>query len=55
LGKLTVSISDELEKRLRSYITRKFADGKLYGKLSEVVEQALKEWLERNESLTGGS
>jgi len=48
LGKLTVSISDELEKELRIYIAQKFAGQKLYGKLSEIVEEALKEWMKKN-------
>ena len=48
MGKLTVSISDDLEKKLRTYIARRFAGEKLYGKLSEIVEEALREWMERN-------
>lgn len=48
MGKLTVNISDELERRLRIYIAREYAGQKLYGKISKIVEEALEIWMKKN-------
>jgi hypothetical protein len=49
MGKITVTISDETEKRLREYVTRRYPE-KPFGKLSQIVEQAIKEFLEKKGS-----
>jgi len=48
MGKLTVEISDEIEKRLRRYIADHFWENPK-GKLSQIVEEALREWLSKVE------
>lgn len=50
MGKITVNLPDDLEKRLRIYLARRYLGQKLHGKLSEVITTAIKEWLDRNES-----
>jgi Arc/MetJ-type ribon-helix-helix transcriptional regulator len=47
LGKITVTLSNEIEKKLRQFVTAKYPE-KPYGKLSRVVEEALKQWLEEH-------
>lgn len=47
LGKVTVTLSDEVEKKLRQFVTTKYPE-KPYGKLSQVVEEALKNWLDEH-------
>jgi hypothetical protein len=49
MGKLTVVINDEVERKLRIYIAKKYPT-EIYGKLSEVIELALREFL-RKENL----
>lgn len=44
MGKLTVIISDEVENMLRDYIRSKYR--RPYGKLSEVVEESIRRYLE---------
>jgi len=44
--KLTVSLTLKTEKQLRSYVTSKYPE-KPFGKLSEVVEKALTEYLSK--------
>jgi hypothetical protein len=44
VGKLSVEISDEVEEKVRRYIAENFWRNPK-GKLSEIVEQALKKWL----------
>jgi len=44
MGKITITLSDDIEKKLRQFVTAKYPE-KPYGKLSEVVEEALKDWL----------
>lgn len=44
MGKITLTLTDETEKKLRQFVTRKYPE-KPYGKLSEVAEKALKDWL----------
>lgn len=46
MGKITIIIDDELEQRLRKYIFKRY-EAKWYGKLSEVIEEAVKEHLDR--------
>ena len=50
MGKITVNIPDDLERRLRIYLAKRYLGQKLHGKLSEVVATAIKEWLDRNAS-----
>lgn len=45
LGKITVTLSEELEKRLRDHVKTNYADKK--GALSIVVEKALASWLSK--------
>ncbi|MCJ7759797.1 ribbon-helix-helix domain-containing protein [Candidatus Bathyarchaeota archaeon] len=47
MGKITVVLSDDVEKELRKHVTAKYPE-RPYGKLSEVVEEALREWLKRH-------
>lgn len=46
MGKISVEISDEVEKMVRRYIAEHFWENPK-GKLSQVVEQALKDWLSK--------
>lgn len=46
MGKITITISDEVERRLRTYVTSKYPE-KPYGKLSEIVEESLVEFLKK--------
>ena len=43
MGKITINLNDEVEKKLRQHVTTNYPE-KPYGKLSYVVEEALKEW-----------
>lgn len=47
MGKITLVLSDEIEDRLRNLIRKR-------GDLSKIVEQALKELLDRREGKTDG-
>ncbi len=49
MGKIAVEIDDKLEERLRRYIINKFST-KYHGKLSKIVAEAIKEWLDRHEA-----
>ena len=50
MGKITVTLSNEVEMKLRRFVTTKYPE-KPYGKLSEVVEESLKRILkEENQS-----
>ena len=42
MGKITVSLSDDTERRLREYVTSHYPL-KPFGKLGDVVEKALKD------------
>jgi len=44
LGKVTILLDDELEKDLRKYIAE-FYPEETYGKLSMIMNEALKHWL----------
>jgi|WetSurMetagenome_2_1015567.scaffolds.fasta_scaffold533769_2 hypothetical protein len=46
MGKITVSLTDETEKQLHSYLSSKYPKQKL-DKLSEIVEISVKEYLEK--------
>lgn len=46
MGQLNLRISDELEEKLRNLAVRKFGARK--GFLRKAVEEALREWVERN-------
>jgi hypothetical protein len=46
VAKITITLSDETEKKLRSYVTSKYPE-KPFGKLSDVVEEALIEYFEK--------
>lgn len=49
LGKLYVSISDEVEQKFRMIVLK--IKGKKKGALSEAVEEAIKLWLEKHEGM----
>ena len=46
-GEITITLTDETEKMLRNYVTAKYPE-KPYGKLSLVVEDAIKQYLENH-------
>lgn len=46
MPKVTLIMDDELNKRTRKYINDTFPDSP-YGRLKEVIEDALKEYLEK--------
>jgi hypothetical protein len=46
MAKITITLTDETEKKLRSYVTSKYPE-KPFGKLSGVVEEALIEYFEK--------
>jgi hypothetical protein len=46
MGKITISLRDETEKKLRSYLTSKYKE-QTFGKLSAIVETSVKEYLEK--------
>jgi len=48
MAKITINLTDETESKLRKYVTSNYPE-KPYGKLSYVIEEALKEWLSRAE------
>jgi Arc/MetJ-type ribon-helix-helix transcriptional regulator len=50
MGKITVVLSEETEKELRSFVAKK--EGR---KLDDVVEASVKEYLEREENAHIGS
>jgi predicted transcriptional regulator len=47
MGRITVELSDELEKKLRLKAIERFGGKK--GDLSRAVEEAIKEWLTKEE------
>jgi len=46
MGKLSIEVSDEVEEKVRRYIAENFWRNPK-GKLSEIIEEALKSWLEK--------
>ena len=47
MGQLNVSIPDDLERRFRELAAKKFGFKK--GALSRAVEEAIRDWVEKNE------
>jgi len=47
MKKLGVLVSDETEKKLKEHVIRKY--GKLHGRISRVVEEAILRYLEEEE------
>jgi hypothetical protein len=46
MGKITISLTDETEKKLRAYVASKYPEH-TFGELSEIVETSIKEYLEK--------
>jgi hypothetical protein len=46
MGKITIIIPDELEEKVRKLLVDKY-DGKIHGKLTELVVAALENYLKR--------
>ena len=46
MGKITIIIPDELEERIRKLLIAKY-DGRMHGKLTDLVTTALEEYLKR--------
>ena len=46
MGTVTISISDETEKRFREAVKAKLGEGK--GKLGKAVEEAISKWVEED-------
>jgi metal-responsive CopG/Arc/MetJ family transcriptional regulator len=47
MPKITLMIPDDLNDELREYVTKKFPK-EPYGKLSEVTQKALREYIKNN-------
>jgi hypothetical protein len=47
MGKITIMLTPETEKSLRTYIAKKYPT-EIYGKISEIIETALKEYLQNH-------
>lgn len=45
MAKITIIISEDVENKLRDYIRSKYR--KPFGKLSEVIERSIEEYLEK--------
>ncbi len=54
MGKICVMLSEETEKQLCAYVTKKYIK-KSDDKLSEVVDAAVKEYLERQDEHIGST
>jgi hypothetical protein len=54
MGKITVTLTDETEKTLRSFVTKKYPK-QPQDKLSEIVETGVKEYLEKQKNEHIGS
>ncbi len=54
MGKITISLTNNTEKELRSYVTSKYPE-QPHGKLSEIVEISVKEYLEKQKNEHIGS
>lgn len=46
MGKITIIIPDELEEKIRKLLVAKY-DGKIHGKLTDLVVTALEDYLKR--------
>jgi len=47
MGRITITIPDELEMKFREIAYKKF--GPKRGNLSRSIEEAIKEWVEKNQ------
>jgi hypothetical protein len=54
MGKITITLTDESEKTLRSFVTKKYPK-QPQDKLSEVVETSIVEYLEKQKNEHIGS
>jgi hypothetical protein len=54
MGKITITLTDETEKTLRSFVTKKYPK-QPQDKLSEVVETSIVEYLEKQKNEHIGS
>lgn len=45
MGRLTIILEDDLEKRLREYIARNYAE-ETYGKISQIINESLRRFLD---------
>ncbi len=54
MGKITISLADKTEKKLRNYVASKYPEHP-FGKLSEVVETSVKEYLEKQKDGIGSN
>ncbi len=54
MGKITITLTDETEKALRSFVSKKYPKEPL-SKLGEIVENSLKEYLEKEKNEHIGS
>lgn len=48
MGKITIMLNNETENKIRDYIAEKYPR-KTFGKISEVIETAINEYLQRQE------
>jgi hypothetical protein len=48
LGKITISLDNEIERKLRMYVARNYPL-ETYGKMSQVVNEALEEFFKNKE------
>jgi hypothetical protein len=46
MGKITITLEDPVEKWLRNYVTKNYPE-KPFGKLSGIVNEALKRYMEK--------
>ena len=49
MGTMTVTVKDETENRLRTFVWKKYR-GKGRGKLGQTIDAAITEYLDRHES-----
>jgi hypothetical protein len=54
MGKITITLTAETEKKLRSFVAKKYPE-QPSDKLSEVVEASVKQYLEKRENEHIGS
>ena len=54
MGKITITLTDETENKLRSFVNKKSAK-ETVGKLDEVVEISVKEYLDKQKNEHIGS
>jgi len=54
MGKITISLTDKTEKNLRDYINSNYPE-QSFGKLSEIVETSVKQYLEKQKDGVGSN